>query len=235
MDEGTQAFTESIFKIFRKFNVLDYKNPHDDLNWRTLYKIVGYANMLIGTAEHDGDVPPDQVTISIFRATKNKALFTEMAQNGMLEETDASGIYEVIGLTPLPFQLVITSELEGVEYAAFRALTDNADETDVEQTLNGFEDIGDETLREYGAIVLDLIAKKNPAIFADVIRSDGMKYAGLMEAFKDDVDERVRTEKVLDIKNLMETLKLNLEQAMDALKIPSDQRSMYAGMVNKKL
>ena len=40
--------------------------------------------------------------------------------------------------------------------------------------------------------------------------------------------------KVIDIKNLMETLKLTLEQAMDALKIPTDQRSMYAGMVNKK-
>ena len=40
--------------------------------------------------------------------------------------------------------------------------------------------------------------------------------------------------KVLDIKNLMETLKLTLEQAMDALKIPSDQRVTLAGMVNSK-
>ena len=32
----------------------------------------------------------------------------------------------------------------------------------------------------------------------------------------------------------METLKLNLEQAMDALKIPADQRSMYTKMVNQK-
>ena len=39
---------------------------------------------------------------------------------------------------------------------------------------------------------------------------------------------------VQSIKNLMETLKLTLEQAMDALKIPSDERAMYAGMVNGK-
>ena len=38
---------------------------------------------------------------------------------------------------------------------------------------------------------------------------------------------------VRSIKNLMETLKLTLEQAMDALKIPSDERSMYAGLVNE--
>ncbi len=36
------------------------------------------------------------------------------------------------------------------------------------------------------------------------------------------------------IRNLMDTLKLTLEQAMDALKIPSEQRSIYAGMVNAK-
>ena len=36
------------------------------------------------------------------------------------------------------------------------------------------------------------------------------------------------------IRNLMETLKLTLEQAMDALKIPTDQRTTLAGMVNTK-
>ena len=53
-------FEESIFMIFRKIDVLEYKNPHDDLNWRTLYKIISYAYMLIGTAEHEGDVPRGQ-------------------------------------------------------------------------------------------------------------------------------------------------------------------------------
>ena len=36
------------------------------------------------------------------------------------------------------------------------------------------------------------------------------------------------------IKNLMDTMKWTVEQAMDALKIPSDQRSLYTGLVNQK-
>ena len=36
------------------------------------------------------------------------------------------------------------------------------------------------------------------------------------------------------IKNVMELFGVSLEKAMESLKIPSDQRSMYAGMVNKK-
>ncbi len=36
------------------------------------------------------------------------------------------------------------------------------------------------------------------------------------------------------IKSLMKTMKLTIEQEMNALKIPSDERAMYAGMVNGK-
>ena len=31
------------FRIFRKINILEYKNPHDSLNERTVYKAAGYA------------------------------------------------------------------------------------------------------------------------------------------------------------------------------------------------
>ena len=37
-----------------------------------------------------------------------------------------------------------------------------------------------------------------------------------------------------NIQNLMETMKWTIEQAMDALKIPSNERAMYAGLVNAK-
>ena len=130
-EEEEQEFEESIFKIFRRINIIEYKNPHDDLNLRVLHKIIAYARFLIGTAAHEGDVPPEQVTISIFRAVKNADLFQDLEQNGKLTPTDVKGIYRVIGITELPFQIVITSELEGSEYAAYRALTDEAKEDDV--------------------------------------------------------------------------------------------------------
>ena len=37
--------------------------------------------------------------------------------------------------------------------------------------------------------------------------------------------------KAMDIKNLMNNTKWTIEQAMDALGVPSDQRSMYAKLV----
>ena len=70
IDEEGLLAGKSIFRIFRKHNVCEYKNPHDALNERVLRKGCGYVNFYIGTAEHEGDVLPDEVTLSIFRAAK---------------------------------------------------------------------------------------------------------------------------------------------------------------------
>lgn len=113
-------FEKTIFQIFRKINILEYRNPHDSLNERMLHKACGYAGLYIAAAEHEGDRPAEQVTISIFRAVKNPELFEKMEQEGTLVKGDTMGVYYVKGMTSLPFQIVITSELRGEEYFAFR-------------------------------------------------------------------------------------------------------------------
>ena len=55
----------------------------------------------------------------------------------------------------------------------------------------------------------------------------------MCESLQKKYKEKEQETLVQSIKNLMETLKLTLDQAMDALKIPSDQRSTYAGLVKK--
>ena len=46
--------------------------------------------------------------------------------------------------------------------------------------------------------------------------------------------EKEQETKVIDIRNLMETMKWSIEQAMNALKIPADEQAMYAGLVKGK-
>ena len=54
---------KAIFGIFRKINILEYKNPHDSLNERVLRKVCGYANLYIGMAEHEGERPAGKRTM----------------------------------------------------------------------------------------------------------------------------------------------------------------------------
>ena len=65
----------------------------------------------------------------------------------------------------------------------------------------------------------------------------------LMEIVKDRVDEQVSEGKreqeqqttVTHINDIMKNLKFTVEQAMDALSIPQSQRSIYAGLVGKRI
>ena len=87
VEDEKVAFDKAIFQIFRRINILEYNNPHDSLNERVLRKVCGYANLYIGVAEHEGDRPADEVTLSIFRAVKNPKLFAELERMSLLWTT----------------------------------------------------------------------------------------------------------------------------------------------------
>jgi hypothetical protein len=48
------------------------------------------------------------------------------------------------------------------------------------------------------------------------------------------MERGVKVGNIASIKNLMETLKLSMQQAMDALKIPDADRAYYANAINGK-
>ena len=236
VEDEQVEFEKEIFKIFRKVNILEYKNPHDSLNERVIRKVCGYANLYIGTAEHEGERPAGQMTVSIFREVKNPELFREMEERGTLVQSDTPGIYYVRGITDLPFQIVITGELRGEEYAAYRALTDKADAIDVERIIEEIGKESDDKVREHYSVLIRLVLEKNPR-FVEMIRRDSAMEDVLMEIVKDKVDEKVSEKEqetlVSSIKSLMTNLKLTVEQAMDALNIPPSQRETYAGLIKK--
>ena len=148
--------------------------------------------------------------------------------------------YNVTGVTDIPFQIVITDELKGEEYAAFRALTDKAAEEDVEKVIEDIEEEKEEVLREYYRILFGIVIDKNPDYIRMMRRETNMQREtedALLEIVRNRVDEEKneteRETKIVDIKNLMINLKFTVEQAMEALSIPQSQWDTYAGLVSK--
>ena len=237
VEEPGLRMDKAVFRIFRGQNIIEFKNPHDELNERVIRKICGYANFYIGIAEHEGDVPANEVTLSIFRAARPEKLFRKLLADGNLAaDVEYKGIYYVKGLTDLPFQIVITSELEGTEYAAYRALTDSAGKLDVEQVILDGEAETEYALREHFRVFLELVARKNPDLIYEIRRDHDMEITW-MDIFKDVIDERVQQGKqetwVADIRNVMESFGVSADKAMDVLKIPHDQRAHCAELAAK--
>mgnify|MGYP007069905391 CR=1 FL=1 len=184
VDEEGLLEDKSIFRIFRKYNICEYKNPNDALDERAFRKGIGYANFYIGTAEHEGDVPSDEVTLSFFRAGKPEKLFRELSANGKLKEDPTKGIYHIEGIIDLPLQIVITSELEGPEYATYRALNENASKDDVEQVIRDGGSEMDPVMQGHLRVYLNLVAQKNQDVITAIKRDKAMVDAW-MDIFKD--------------------------------------------------
>ena len=189
-DEGIRL-NKQIYNIFRRFNVIEYKNPRDNLNWRVIHKAIGYANLYIGLAENEGDRPKEQVTISIFRAVKNPELFKELEDKGYLVPDEEKGIYHVKGITEFPFQIVIMTELEGDEYAAARAMIDGdrASVEDIQKVVEAIETEEDEVVRNHLRVVLNLISDKNPEKMDELVRRDASMSDKLFEICKSRIDK----------------------------------------------
>ena len=128
------------------------------------------------------------------------------------------------------------------EYAAYRALTNKADEEDIERVIKEGGKAKDDTVREHYRVLLKLLLEKNPGALETIRRENDMEDV-LMEIVKDKVEERVNTAvssaeaakeqetTISHINNIMKNLKISIDQAMDALNIPQGQRSMYAKMI----
>ena len=118
-------------------------------------------------------------------------------------------------------------------------MTNKAHEADIEQVIEAGGNAENNRVREHYRVLLKLVIEKNPGVIETIRRDKGMEDV-LMEIVKDRVDEKVSNavsnaeaakeqETLLtSIRNIMDTLKLTVSQAMDALKIPDADRPVYA-------
>ena len=183
---------KEIFRIFRPKNLIEFKGPGDKITRKTLRKAAGYVNFYIANAKPEEDVRADNVTLSIFASEGNDKLFSELEAEGTLERTANPNIYMVKGLTDIPFQIVISGEMEGEEYAAYRVLKNKADEKDVEYLLNKLENTASQDLRERLRRILNLVELKNTGLVTKKIREDDKMRDVFMEILKPQIDEQIQ-------------------------------------------
>ena len=225
----------AIGRLFRTYSIIEYKNPNDALNIDVVYKAIAYAGYFKATGETVNAIPVSELSITILRSAKPQKLFSDWLRERKKITNPYPGIYYIDGVIEVPMQIVVTRELDDPELVPLKILMENPDEESVRAFLKQeYTEQGD---RENADAVLQVSVSVNKELY-ERIRSDEAMCQALRELMKDDFDrtEKVTEQqtKVLDIKNVMESFGVSLEKAMESLKIPSDQRSMYAGLVNKK-
>lgn len=218
--------------IFKKFNVVEYKNPDDALTIDDYYKTVGYACLYKGLGESVDLIPADELTISIFRESCPREMFKAMKKMGLEIEERYPGIYYISGKQALfDTQIVVTKQLEKETHRTLRVLSKHVQEEDVRAFVEKAGKMTEPGDRNNIDAVLQVSVSANREIYEAIRRCDKIMCDALRELMKEDFEEtkqETKQETLLEtIKNLMDTMKWTAEQAMTAMKIPDADRGKY--------
>lgn len=102
-----------IFSFFRKYNIIEFKSPDDELSIFVLWKVIAYAGFFI----YRDRVPDNEITLTLVRAAKPIKLFEDLEKRGAtIVDDPTKGIYTIENWDDhFPIQIIVSTELEGDE------------------------------------------------------------------------------------------------------------------------
>jgi hypothetical protein len=234
------SLQNEIGKLFKKYNILEYKSPDDGLSIDDYYKTIGYACLYKSLGKTVNSIPAEELTISLFRDIYPCKLIKQLKKQGAIIEKKFSGIYYVTNNTLFDTQIVVTGQLREETHSCLRILTRDLQEKDVRTFLTSAEKFESQGDRNNVDSILQVSVKANRPIY-ETVREDLKMCEALRELMKDEIDaevakgmERGLEQGILSsINNLMCSMKMTAEQAMEALMIPKNKRDFYYSKLTK--
>lgn len=194
--EGDQPIRNEIGRLFRKYNIIEYKSPKDELNIDTLYKVGAYTSLYKAYGNTVDERRADEITTSLIRKAKPVKLFRYFEEHGIRLENPFKGIYYVKDGVLFPTQIVVIKELNPQEHMWLTALSDGMQKQQLKDLLLKVESFHTKLDRELAEAVLGVAIRANWQT-AQELRGDGNMCEALMELMEPEINkikENVRKE-----------------------------------------
>lgn len=215
----TQILKKNIGKIFRRYNIVEYKSPDDYLCIDDFYKAYAYTYFYKADRTPVNSILLEELTISFVCQNYPQELFRHLTKERNLQvQRMYAGIYYLIGDT-LPIQIIVTGELSKKESLWLGSLTNRLESTkDAEELLKDYKKHKKNTLYES---VMDIIVRANEEKFEEAKRM----CKALEELMKDELEAKKTEGKEIGEERVNElTLKLSkMGRIEDIIKAASDR------------
>ena len=216
--EGDQPIRNEIGRLFRKYNIIEYKSPKDELNIDTLYKVGAYTSLYKAYGNTVDERRAEEITTSLIRKAKPVKLFRYFEEHGIRLENPFKGIYYVKDGVLFPTQIVVTKELNPQEHMWLTALSDGMQKQQLKDLLLKVESFHTKLDRELAEAVLGVAIKANWRV-AQELRGDGNMCEALMELMEPEINkikENVREETTQQV--TQQVMQQGIKNSIAALK-----------------
>ena len=201
---------KTIARIFKTYNIVEYKGPGDHLDIDTFHKLIAYAALFKSLGEAVDAIPGTEITASIFRYEKPEKLFSDLEKLGATVEEKYPAVYYVTEFVYFPVQIVVIGEPQFKDYPFLKVLNRHVSLGDFKEILK--QELLHQGDRKNAGVIIDRVLEGNPDL-VKAIKEDENMSKELQEILQPAIDQ-----KTLELlKNLMKNMKLTAQQAMDGL------------------
>jgi len=186
--ESDLAIENVIGRIFRKYNIFEYKSPEDELGVDEYAKLLGYACLYKAASPKVDSRKFEDITVSLVRNGKPAKLIQWFTDKGCKVEEKYKGIYYISGdYTIFPTQIVVTSLLEGDDNIWLRALTNNLSIELGRKLVLATSKLTEKDDKEHADSLLQVTMERNIEIFRE-IKEDPVMCNALNDLMRPELD-----------------------------------------------
>lgn len=206
-----------IGKLFKRYNIIEYKSPDDGLTIDDFFKTIGYACLYKALGKTVNQIPEEQITVSLFRDnTYPQELFRVLKESGRIIEEKYQGVYYIRDKVQFDTQIVVMSQLNKEKHSAFRVLSKNAKEEDVRRFLQETVTLVDQGDKANADAVLEVSISANADLY-ERIRGDEVMCKAMEDLMQDVITQREEKAKLEEKKNIAESLIQRGRMALDEI------------------
>ncbi len=186
--ETDRPVKKNIGRIFKKYNIIEYKSPDDSLSVDDFYKVYGYTCFYKADVQYTDSIPAEELSITFVSGKYPRKMIKHLTKIKKYQVTEVEkGIYYVNG-DFIPIQILVTKNLSGEENLWLKSLTNKLKATETaEKLVKNYMDHKDSSLHRS---VIETIMRANQKIFREV---NGMSDI-FMEIVQEKFDRKLKEE-----------------------------------------
>ena len=213
-----ERIEKNIGRIFRQYNIVEYKNPEDYVSINDYYKLIGYACIYQSDTARVCEIEPEELTLTFACSHFPRKLVSHLKRQGNAEiQKEGDGIYYVRGLM-FPLQILIIDQLSKEDNFWLNCLRPGLDvEAEIRPAVRRSK--GKEKQPLYAA-VMDLIVRINKEKFEEECNMCD----ALNELFEEKMKERIE-----------QVMEQGLEQGIRALILDNQEEGVDRQRIIEKL
>ena len=182
-----------IGRLFRTYNIIEYKSPKDGLTIDDYIKTVGYAYLYKGLGATVDAVPLSELTATVVRDTEPRELFNAIKREGGKVEEKYPGVYYITGIVGIPTQFILTSSLSKDIHTCLRVLSNKASEEDIKRFIEMTSEFTEPIDKQNADAVMDISVRANKKSYSKIREENPFMCEALRELMKDEIDKEIET------------------------------------------